>query len=131
MPQSPLERQLVSSGSTYEQRYGYSRAVRVGNTIYVSGTTGLGADGKVVGPGAYAQAVRALEIIAAALEQAGGSLQGVVRTRLYVTNTADAADVLRAHGEAFGEIRPATALVGVTGLISPDMVVEIEADCVV
>ena len=111
---------------------GYSRGVRVGEHIAISGTTAVGADGQLVGPGdAYAQAKRCLEIIAAALAEAGSSVDDVVRTRMYVTRIEDWEAVGRAHGEVFASIRPASTLVGVAQLIDPEMLVEIEVDAIV
>jgi enamine deaminase RidA (YjgF/YER057c/UK114 family) len=126
------ERQNISSGSPYEPVAGYSRAVKVGNTVHVAGTTGLGPDGQVIAINdPYAQAVQALKIIERALQQAGASLQHVVRTRIYVTDMQYADAVIRAHGEVFKDIRPASTLVGVTRLIEPTMLVEIEADAII
>jgi enamine deaminase RidA (YjgF/YER057c/UK114 family) len=125
-------RQNISSGSPYEPVAGYSRAVKVGNTVHVAGTTGLGPDGKVIAiEDPYAQAAQAFKIIERALQQAGASLQDVVRTRIYVTDRQYADAVLRAHGEVFKDIRPASTLVVVTGLIEPTMLVEIEAEAII
>jgi enamine deaminase RidA (YjgF/YER057c/UK114 family) len=126
------ERQRISSGSPYEPLVGFSRAVRVGDTVYVSGTVAWGDDGKLVGASdMYAQAKQAIRNIEKALIEAGASMADVVRTRIYVTDISRLEEAARAHGEAFGEIRPASSMVEVSALAEPEMLFEIEAIAVI
>ena len=125
-----MKRKNITSGSPYESVIGFSRAVRVGNMLAVSGTGPIAPDGSTSAPGdAYGQAKRCLEIIAKAIADGGGRLEDVVRTRMYITEAAVQDDVGRAHGEYFGEIKPAATMVVVKGLARDDWLVEIEAEC--
>jgi len=126
-----LKRRNIRSGAPWEPVVGYSRAVRVGNFIAVSGSAAVDSDGQLVGDGdAYAQARQCIKVIDDALHEAGASLEDVVRTRMYVTDIQQWAEISRAHQEAFGTVMPATSMIEVNRLIDPKMVVEIEADAI-
>jgi enamine deaminase RidA (YjgF/YER057c/UK114 family) len=127
-----MQRQNISSGSPFEKPIGFSRAVRIGHTISVSGTAPIAADGQTAFPGdLYNQTKRCISIIESAIREAGGSLGNVIRTRMFLTDISQWEEAARAHGEYFSEIRPAATMVEVKGLINKDWLIEMEADCVI
>ena len=127
-----MEKIRVSSGSPYEDQIGFSRAVRIGNVLAVSGTAPIGPDGSTAAPGdAYGQTKRCLEIIQQAIEDGGGQLEDVIRTRISITDASVQGDVGRAHAEYFGKVKPAATMVVVKGLVRDDWLVELEAECIV
>jgi len=127
-----MSRQLISSGTVWEKKFGYSRAVKVGNLVFVAGTTAANENGEVVGKdNVYQQAIFIYKRIERALQEAGASMQNVVRIRTFITDMKRSSEVLKAQGEIFSEIRPAATIVETTALINPDLLLEIEADAVI
>lgn len=127
-----MSKQLISSGTVWEKKFGYSRAVKVGNLVFVAGTTSANENGEVVGKGdVYQQAVFIYKKIEKALREAGASMQNVVRIRTFITDMSRSEEALKAQGEVFSEIRPAATIVETTALINPDLLLEIEADAVI